>query len=233
MVSHEFRTPLGIIMSSAEILERYLERLRPDQRVEHLQAIHKSVQRMAGMMEEVLVLGRVEAGKMECKPAPIDLVSFCQRLTDELHSATNRQCPIEFEASPLPEDAEADEGLLRHIFTNLLTNGVKYSRPGETVKFVLRYRDFQAVFTVEDKGVGIPEADQQWIFRAFHRGQNVGNLPGTGLGLTIVKRCVELHGGKIKCQSTEGVGTKFVVTLPLFGRPVNVGTETALFMNRP
>jgi PAS domain S-box-containing protein len=233
MVSHEFRTPLGIIMSSAEILERYLARLTPEQRSEHLQAIHHSVQRMSGMMEEVLVLGRVEAGKMECKPAALDLAGFCRRLTDELHSVTNRQCPIEFETGPLPGEAHADENLLRHIFTNLLTNGVKYSNPGEPVRFTLRYKEQQAVFTVQDQGVGVPEADQPWIFKAFHRGQNVSNIPGTGLGLTIVKRCVELHGGKIRCESVEGAGTKFIVTLPLFGRPVSLGTETALFMSRP
>jgi len=170
---------------------------------------------------------------MECKPVPMDLPAFCKRLTDELLSVTNRQCPIEFEGHPMPGEAEADEALLRHIFTNLLTNAVKYSKPDSPVLFALRYKESQAVFTVKDQGVGIPEADQEWIFKAFHRGQNVGNVPGTGLGLTIVKRCVELHGGKIKCQSTEGVGTTFTVTLPLFGRPVLVGTETAFFMNRP
>jgi PAS domain S-box-containing protein len=137
MVSHEFRTPLGIIMSSEEILNRYFNRLNPEQRQEHLQAIHKSVQRMAGLMEEVLVLGRVEAGKMEYRPAAIDLAGFCRRLTDELHSATNHRCPILFETGELPPGAEADEVLLRHIFTNLLSNAAKYSNEGEPVRFSL------------------------------------------------------------------------------------------------
>ena len=216
MVSHEFRTPLGIIMSSAEILERYLERLKPEQRKEQLQSITKSVRRMASLMEEVLLLGKVEAGKMECKPAPLDLPAFCRRLTDEVHAATDRRCPILLEAPQLAQEAFADEGLLRHIFTNLLINAVKYSGPGQPVHLRLEPQNGNATFRVEDRGAGIPPADQAHLFKAFHRGQNVAHLPGTGLGLVIVKRCVDLHGGRITCKSVEGQGTTFTVTLPLF-----------------
>jgi PAS domain S-box-containing protein len=233
MVSHEFRTPLGIIMSSEEILDRYFDRLTPEKRRDQLHAIHNAVKRMAEMMEEILLLGRVEAGKMECKPATIDLNAFLRHLVDELHAAAAQHCPIEFEPAAFPIQVSADEGLLRHIFTNLLSNAIKYSSPDQPVHFSVREEMGQAVFTVEDHGVGIPEADQPWLFKAFHRGQNVGNLPGTGLGLTIVKRCVELHGGKIKFHSATGIGTTFIVTLPLFGKPVEVGAETAFFMNRP
>jgi PAS domain S-box-containing protein len=233
MVSHEFRTPLGIIMSSEEILDRYFDRLTPEKRRDQLHAIHNAVKRMAEMMEEILLLGRVEAGKMECKPVQLDLNLFLRRLVDELHAAAAQHCPIEFDPAPLPVELTADEGLLRHIFTNLLSNAIKYSSREQPVHFSVREEGGQAVFTVEDHGVGIPEADQPWLFKAFHRGQNVGNLPGTGLGLTIVKRCVEMHGGKIKFHSTTGIGTTFIVTLPLFGKPVEVGAETAFFMNRP
>jgi PAS domain S-box-containing protein len=217
MVSHEFRTPLGIIMSSSEILERYLERLGPEQRVEQLQAVRKSVRRMAGLMEEVLLLGKAEAGQMEFKPVAIDLAAFCSRLTDELLSATDRRCPIHFRADPLPPYASGDESLLRHIFTNLLANAVKYSQPGSPVHFSAGSASGQAVFRVRDQGLGIPEVDQERLFRAFHRGGNVGHIPGTGLGLSIVKRCVDLHGGTIEVESTEAAGTTFIVSLPLFG----------------
>jgi PAS domain S-box-containing protein len=233
MVSHEFRTPLGIIMSSEEILDRYFDRLTPEKRHEQLQAIHNAVKRMAEMMEEVLLLGRVEAGKMECRPVSLDLPAFLRSLIEELQAATAQRCPIEFEPGPLPGPIAADEGLLRHIFTNLLSNAIKYSPAGQAVHFTVRSERGHAIFTIEDHGLGIPEADQQWMFKAFHRGGNVGNLPGTGLGLTIVKRCVELHGGKIKFHSTTGLGTTFIVTLPLTDAPVEIGTETAFFMNRP
>jgi PAS domain S-box-containing protein len=216
MVSHEFRTPLGIIMSSAEILERYFERLRPEQRKDQLQSIHKSVRRMASLMEEVLLLAKVEAGKMEYKPVALDLAGFCRRVKDEVESATERRCPIVLREPELGEEALGDESLLRHIFTNLLANAVKYSRAGAAVRFEIEQRNGDACFRVEDEGAGIPAGDQAHLFKAFYRGQNVTHLPGTGLGLVIVKRCVDLHGGRISFVSTEGRGTTFTVTLPLF-----------------
>jgi signal transduction histidine kinase len=134
-------------------------------------------------------------------------------------SATNSRCPFRFYATPGLPEARADEGLLRHIFTNLLNNAAKYSPPGSVVEFRLEGRDHLALFTVRDRGIGIPETDARMLFQAFHRGRNVGDTPGTGLGMTVVKRCVELHGGKIAFESKEGHGTTFIVALPLFGPP--------------
>jgi PAS domain S-box-containing protein len=218
MVSHEFRTPLGVIMSSAEILESYLEQLAPEERREHLQSIHKNTRRMAELMEEVLLLGMAEAGKMDFKPEPIDFEIFCRRLTDDLLSATDRKCPVQFQSHLLSGKALADERLLRHIFTNLLTNAVKYSLPNSLVRFEVEREGNDVVCRVADQGIGIPEQDQEWLFKAFHRGRNVGNLPGTGLGLVIVKRCVELHGGQIKVESTVGKGTTVTVRFPVFAK---------------
>jgi signal transduction histidine kinase len=113
-------------------------------------------------------------------------------------------------------DAFADERLLQHVFSNLLANGVKYSPAGAPVHFKVERTGGQAVCRIRDHGIGIPEADLAQLFQAFHRGSNAGHLPGTGLGLTIVKRCVELHRGEIKVASTVGRGTTVTVTLPLF-----------------
>src|SRR5262249_14342709 len=115
MVSHEFRTPLGVIMSSAEILQDYLEELGPDERREHLQSIHKNTRRMAELMEEVLLLGRFDASKMAFEPKLMDLRSFCQRVTDEVLAATESRNPITLHCEALPTDAHADERLLRLI----------------------------------------------------------------------------------------------------------------------
>jgi PAS domain S-box-containing protein len=219
MVSHEFRTPLAIITSSAEILDAYLDRLSPDERKSNIRDITDATRHMSRMMEEVLLLGRVEAGKLACRPALLDLAVFGQRLIDEVTSATNSRCPFQFIAAPGLPEAKADEGLLRHIFTNLLNNAAKYSPAGSVVEFRLEARGHLALFTVRDRGIGIPEADARLLFQAFHRGRNVGDTPGTGLGMTVVKRCVELHGGKIAFESKEGHGTTFVVALPLFGAP--------------
>ena len=110
----------------------------------------------------------------------------------------------------------ADESLLRHIFSNLLANAVKYSAEGSEVEFTVKRDGAHAVFTVQDRGIGIPEADHPRLFEAFHRGSNVGQISGTGLGLMIVKRCVDLHRGEISFVSKEGQGTTFTVRLPLF-----------------
>jgi PAS domain S-box-containing protein len=219
MVSHEFRTPLGIIRSSAEILADYFDQLAAAERREHLQSIARNTRRMAGLMEEVLVLGRLDAGRMEFKPAPLHLRTFCQRLTEEVLSATERRCPIALAVSASAEDEVlADERLLRHIFTNLLTNAAKYSEPGRRVELGVERHGGDAVWVVRDHGIGIPEADQPWLFDAFRRGDNVGQRPGTGLGLVIVKRCVELHGGGIQVRSRVGEGTAVTVRLPLYAQ---------------
>jgi len=216
MVSHEFRTPLGVIMSSAEILENYLDQLEPEDRREQLQSIRKNTRRMADLMEEVLVLGMVEAGKLDFKPAALDFECFCRRLVDELQSATNNKCPVQISTPEDAKDGFADERLLQHVFINLLSNAVKYSPAGSPVHFdVERDGDF-AVCRIRDHGMGIPETDIERLFSAFYRGRNAGQVPGTGLGLTIVKRCVELHRGKIKVESAVGRGTTVTVRLPLF-----------------
>ena len=139
-----------------------------------------------------------------------------RRLVDEVLSATNRRCPIEFLLAEMPTKVQADERLLRHIFTNLLTNAVKYSDAGRVVQFEIVCAGADIVCTIRDQGIGIPEADREWLFNAFHRGRNVGDRPGTGLGLVIVKRCVDLHGGKIKVDSKLGEGTSVTLRLPIF-----------------
>lgn len=218
LVSHEFRTPLGVIVSSADILENYFERLIPEQRTGHLQDIRHSTRQMTNLMEEVLLLGKVDAGKMEFKPAPVDILDICQRLVDEQISATARRCPIVLDLKELNGTAKCDEALLRHIFTNLLSNAVKYSPAGKEVRLSGRREGNDAVFEVRDRGLGIPPEDQKHLFEAFHRGQNVSEIPGTGLGLVIVKRCVDLHNGVIEVASEPGRGTTFNVRLKIFAQ---------------
>lgn len=218
IVSHEFRTPLGIIGSSAEILEHYEGRLTADQRGEHLRAITENVRRTARMMEDALALSRMDSGGITFNPAPLDVRAFCERLSDEMLSATARKNPIELEVGqdirqPLP----LDESLLRHMLTNLLSNAVKYSPDDLPVKLRVSHRPGDVRFDIQDQGIGIPEADQDRLFEAFHRAENVGSVHGTGLGLVIAKRCCDLHGGKISFVSRDGHGTTFTITLPLGG----------------
>jgi PAS domain S-box-containing protein len=215
MVSHEFRTPLAIIQSSAEILDDYLDQLEQAERKEHLHSIRKNIRRMADLMEETLIIGSFEAGKMEFKPTLLELRTFARRIVDEVYSATNRLCPIELLFAEMPTLVQADGRLLRHIFTNLLQNAVKYSDAGQAVQFEIGCNEADIVCTVRDRGIGIPESDQEWLFNAFYRGGNVGERPGTGLGLVIVKRCVDLHGGEICVHSQLGEGTSVTLRLPI------------------
>ena len=216
MVSHEFRTPLGIIQSSGELLRDFYERMQPAEREDQLQSIVRNTCRMAGMMEEVLVLSRLDAGRLEFQPAALDLNAFCRRVVDEVLSATNRRCLIQLSLSSVLPRARADERLLGHIFTNLLSNAAKYSEAGATVHFLVGRNESDAVCVIRDRGIGIPEEDQQQLFKAFHRGSNVGTRPGTGLGLLLVKRCADLHGGKVQVESKFGEGTTVTVRFSAF-----------------
>jgi PAS domain S-box-containing protein len=215
MISHEFRTPLSIIMSSAEILDSYFDRLDPVERQDQLRSIQKNSRRMARLMEDVLLLGQADAGKLEFKPALLDLRDFLTRLIEEILAATQHRCPIGLRAAGLPPLVQADERLLRHVFVNLLTNAVKYSADESPVDLQVETEGGELVFRVSDRGIGIPPQDLEWLFNSFHRGRNVGQRPGTGLGLVIVKRCVERHGGKVQLHSLEQEGTTVVVSLPL------------------
>jgi PAS domain S-box-containing protein len=217
MVSHEFRTPLAIIQSSAELLREFFQKMQPAERDEQLESITGNTRRMAGMMEGILVLSRLDAGKLDFRPSALDLETFCCRVVDEVLSATSRRCPIDLCVGSALPPAHADERLLAHILTNLLSNAVKYSEPGACVRFAIERDSAEALCVIRDEGIGISEDDQQMLFTAFHRGANVGSRAGTGLGLLLVKRCVELHHGKVRIESKVGHGTTVTVRLPVFG----------------
>ncbi len=216
MVSHEYRTPLGVIVSSADILSRYLERLEPAECAEHLQAIQSSARRMARMMEDVLLVGRLDGDQQGFQPDDLHLVSFCRRLIEEQHSVTAGRWPFQLDLDETLPLALADGHLLRHILTNLLSNAAKYSPPGSLITLSLRRNGEVAEFRVADEGMGIPAEDREHLYTAFHRGRNTPQIPGTGLGLVIVKRCVDRHGGTIAFESEEGRGATFTVRLPVF-----------------
>lgn len=216
LVSHEFRTPIGIIHSSAEILERYFARLPDTERTEHLKAIQSHAWRMAALMEEVLLFGKVEAGRLEFRPQPFNLGEACRRWTEEMELATESRCPIRLTLSEPTAPAVGDSDLLRHVISNLLSNAVKYSPPGRAVDFTVTRDGANAVFLIRDRGLGIPAADRGRLFSAFQRGENVRHLPGTGLGLVVIRRCLDLHQGTIELESEENVGTGVTVRMPLF-----------------
>ena len=216
-VSHEFRNPLAVIMSCSDVLQRTRDSLTREEHEHQIGGIQQSVRRMADMMEELLLLGRSESGRLQCKPETTDVRALCSQIVDQVTSATSSRCPIRLDAvAPLPH-RQLDPGLLQHILTNLLTNAVKYSPEGSEVELRIEPQDDALVFTVTDHGPGIPEADQAHLFEPFHRGKNVGTTSGSGLGLAIVQRCVQAHGGSVHIESNEASGTRAIVRLPLIG----------------
>jgi len=226
MTSHEFRTPLTAIKSSAQLLIRY--DWSQEEELQHLQQIETSVGHMTALLEDILTLSRSEAGKFEFKPTSIELADFCRNLVRELQiGAGKSEYAIDFcadrgdlEAETEPENCEIparmDEKLLRQILSNLLSNAIKYSPAEKRIAFSLYCQPKWITFQVQDFGIGIPAAEQSHLFESFYRAKNVGTIPGTGLGLSIVKRLVELHGGAIDFRSQPGEGTIFSVTLPRF-----------------
>ncbi len=215
LVSHEFRTPLTTIQSSAELLEHYNERLSQEKKQNHFKRIQTALRRMTQLLEDVLIVGQAEAEKLKFNPQLMDLVAFCRDIVETMQVTASPEHRLNFVTQCDRIDAQIDEKLLGHIITNLLSNAIKYSPQGGTVQFDLVCNPSSAIFRIQDAGIGIPEEDLEKLFESFGRASNVGTIQGTGLGLAIVKRCVNLHGGQIAVESKLGVGTTFTVTLPL------------------
>ena len=224
MASHEFRTPLTTILASTETLERYRHKLPEAKQQAVIHRIKTSVNHIIGMLNDVLTLGKAEAGKLDCQPQPIHLKQFCNDVIEELQLAQKPPItPIEFKWFGAQYEYLADEKLLRHIFINLLSNALKYSPEHQPVVFTLDTTGAEVIFQVQDQGIGISAEDQQQLFETFHRGRNVGNISGTGLGLVIAKRATTAHRGSISCTSQLAQGTTFTVTLPLTSWSENHG----------
>jgi len=215
MTSHEFRTPLATILSSAEMLQDYGDRLPAAEKTELVDHIKAAVSRMTRMLDDVLIIGKADAGRVEINPAPCDPRGFSLGLLDEMRRASNDSHELVFSARGTAGERLLDGQLLRHVLSNLLGNAIKYSPRGAVVELEVDCRDDATMFRVIDQGIGIPDEDQTRLFTTFTRGRNVANISGTGLGLAIVKRLVDLHGGRIFVESRVGHGSRFTVQIPV------------------
>jgi PAS domain S-box-containing protein len=215
-VSHEFRNPLAVIRTAAELLERR-QNLSDEQKNAYLQRIKTSVRSMNQLMEDVLLMGQAEANRLIYNPTQLNLEQFCQNLVDEFSLVEGRVHTVVFASQGDCTNAWIDEKILRYILTNLLSNAIKYSPMGTLVRFTLTI-DAEAkvaIFQIQDQGIGIPESEQTRLFDSFFRASNVSSIQGTGLGLAIVQRCVDAHKGQIHVFSQVGIGTTVHVILPL------------------
>lgn len=219
MVTHEYRTPLGIIVSAADILERYRDRLSADEWRERIRDIRSGAMRLAGLMEEVLFLGKAEAGSVPLELRVLDFAVLVRDVVREVVTTFGSERDIRVSVQDVPAGTQADEKLLRHVLVNLVSNALKYSKLDQPIWIEASAEGGQVKLVVRDEGIGIPEAEQPQIFAMFRRASNVGTISGTGLGLVVVKRCVELHGGSIGLRSAPGRGTEVTVRIPLILAP--------------
>ena len=215
MTSHEFRTPLSSIQSSSELIEHYGHKWTEEKKLLHLKRIQTGVSHMVQLLDDVLTIGRAEAGKLEFAPATLDVESFCRDLMEEMQLQAGPAHRLVFVSRGQCADVCLDEKLLRQILANLLSNAIKYSPQGGEVRLELDCLADQVVLRVQDHGIGIPPEAHGRLFDTFHRAANVGNIPGTGLGLSIIKKAVDRHGGTITFTSQVNAGTAFTVTIPL------------------
>ena len=222
MTSHEFRTPLATILSATELIEKYGERLPADEKGELIGLIKSAVSRMTTMLEDVLLIGKADAGRVEFHPKPMDIGQLAATVVEEVRGSTGQRCPIAMRIDGDCTRRMLDEKLVRHILGNLLSNAVKYSLANSPVQLSIECDDASTRFEVRDQGIGIPADDQPRLFSTFHRGGNVSNVSGTGLGLAIVKKCVDVHAGTISYVSATGRGTTFQVMLPQSATNSNV-----------
>ena len=221
VASHEFRTPLAAILSSVELLGDYDARLPDSERQEIVGLIKAAVARMNGMVEQVLLTSRLESGAFVFEPAPCSLPQLLVQVASEMDQANPQAARIAMRCEGVDEARQLDARLVRHILVNLLGNALKYSPPESPVSCSVRAEGDHLHLLVTDQGIGIPQADLPRLFESFHRGTNVGNIQGTGIGLHIVKECVGLHRGDIEVRSAPGEGTTFHVRLHAPGVSAN------------
>jgi PAS domain S-box-containing protein len=213
VASHEFRTPLAAILSSVELLDDYGSRLPDDERKEIVGLVKNAVARMNKMVEQVLLTSRLESGKFAFEPQPRNIAQLLLQVAAEMDQAHPQAHRIAMQCEGIEQARLVDGKLLSHILVNLLGNALKYSPPDSAVTCIASADGERLRLSVADRGIGIPAGDLPRLFESFHRGTNVGNIQGTGIGLHIVKECVELHRGSIEVESEAGHGAVFHVRL--------------------
>jgi len=215
IASHEFRTPLSTVLSSAALIKQYNDRGETEKIDKHIHRIKSSVNQLTGILNDFLSLGKLEEGKVDVALETLQPGTFLGEINEEMSGTLkdNQQLVIDCRLDDVA--LRTDARILRNILFNLITNASKYSEAGKRIFISCHHDDSNVVFAVRDEGIGIPEADQKFMFDRFFRASNAGNVQGTGLGLNIVKRYVDLLGGTISFTSQYGQGTTFIVAFPI------------------
>jgi len=214
MASHEFRTPLSTVLSSASLLEKYKTTDDQVKRSRHIEKIKNSVRHLNDILEDFLSLGKLDEGKVENHACEFDLKDFIRETTEEMKGLLKDKQEFELDYDG-PTIIFSDKKLLKNILINLITNAIKFSDEDSTIWIRTITNDDDAVISITDEGIGIAEEDQQHLFSSFFRGANATNIQGTGLGLHIVKRYIDLMGGSVQLKSKLDEGTTIILTIPV------------------
>lgn len=212
MVSHELRTPLNIISFSSNLLKTYGDRWKPAKVKQYLERLQRGVDTLSLLIDEWLILGKVDTGKLKFEPQPFNIKKFCDNLLSDLQLGKDNPRQINFFQQIDNTLVNLDRRILQLILTNLLENAIKYSPEEKAIDLILVCNLQGVTFKIKDRGIGISKSDRQQLFEPFYRGNNVDNIPGHGLGLAVVKKLVELSGGQINVESQLGIGTEFIIS---------------------
>jgi signal transduction histidine kinase len=216
MLSHDIRNPLNTILLAAGLIEKYQKELTNNSQIDYVQLIRSAIKNVSHLVDEASLIGKSDSGQLPYQPHILNLENLCSELVKQSQlPAQEQQLNLIFTSSEHCFQFLGDETLLKHIISNLLNNAIKYSIPGGTVLFELIKQEKTVILRFQDQGIGMSEKDQKKLFQPFHRGENIGIIPGSGLGLTIVQQCVIAHRGEITVNSQVGVGSTFTVTLPI------------------
>ncbi|HEY1008163.1 MAG TPA: PAS domain-containing sensor histidine kinase [Sphingobacteriaceae bacterium] len=207
MASHEFRTPLSSVQLSASLIEKYLVKNDHGNIRKHTGKIKTSVGHLTGILNDFLSLEKLEAGKTEADFQHFDIVRFSEDIIEEMQLIAKQNQHIVYQHTGTSSGVYLDPALLKNSVINLVSNAIKYSGENTFIEFNTEVTDHELCITVKDNGIGIPEEEQKNLFEPFFRAHNTGNIPGTGLGLNIVKRYAELMGGEVVCSSAQNQGT--------------------------
>lgn len=219
MASHQFRTPLTVIRSNMELLKMLMENVEGKAKDKFLKIntrIDSQIKKMTSLMEDVLLLGKLEEGKTPFLPKKQDIVSWFFTLIQNNYSNEPDGRTVDFVKKIDFLEVDFDEKVLGHTLLNLISNAFKYSQEsGINPSVIIEENDASVIFTIIDKGIGIPKAEHENLFQSFYRANNTAGIQGTGLGLVIAKEYVEMHKGIIAFESQVGKGTTFWVSIPI------------------
>jgi PAS domain S-box-containing protein len=213
MASHEFRTPLSTVLSSASLIDKYTTSGDQEKRSKHIEKIKNSVKHLNNLLEDFLSLGKLEEGKVGTHLHEFNLEELIQDIIGEMNPSLKPGQNLTYDNS-CKGLITSDKNLIRNILFNLISNAIKFSDISRPIQVISQKKENTTYISVQDEGMGISEEDKEHLFSSFFRGKNVTNIQGTGLGLHIVKRYVDLLGGSINMESTLGKGTKITFTIP-------------------